>query len=74
MTGPRFQAYRDRRGGWRWRLVARNGKIVADSGEAYASMRNVRRALDSVARITKAMWGVPRVQWLGANSATARRR
>lgn len=21
--------------GWRWRLKARNGKIVADSGEAY---------------------------------------
>lgn len=23
--------------GWRWRLLARNGKIVADSAEAYAS-------------------------------------
>lgn len=21
--------------GWRWRFVARNGKIIADSGEAY---------------------------------------
>lgn len=22
--------------GWRWRLVARNGRIVAESGEAYS--------------------------------------
>jgi uncharacterized protein YegP (UPF0339 family) len=27
--------YRDRRGEIRWRLVARNGRIVADSGEGY---------------------------------------
>ena len=27
--------YRDRRKKWRWRLLARNGRIVADSGEGY---------------------------------------
>ena len=26
--------------GWRWRMKARNGRIVADSGEAYASRAN----------------------------------
>lgn len=35
--------------GWRWRLRARNGKIVADSGEAYARKRNAVRAAESLA-------------------------
>ena len=30
---------------WRWRLKAKNGRIVADSGEAYSSERAVRRAI-----------------------------
>lgn len=30
--------------GWRWRLTSPNGKIIADSGEAYSSEKNVRRA------------------------------
>ncbi len=30
--------------GWRWRLVAPNGLIVADSGEAYTSRGNALRA------------------------------
>lgn len=32
--------YRDALGGWRWRAVARNGKTVADSGEAYVEYRD----------------------------------
>jgi uncharacterized protein len=31
--------------GCRWRLVASNGRIVADSGEAYKTEGNARRAL-----------------------------
>lgn len=31
----KFHIYRDARGEWRWRLKARNGRIVADSGEGY---------------------------------------
>lgn len=31
----KFVQYKDVRGEWRWRLVAANGKIVADSGEGY---------------------------------------
>lgn len=27
--------YRDGVGEWRWRIVARNGRVVADSGEGY---------------------------------------
>lgn len=40
--------YKDKAGEWRWRLKARNGKIVADSGEGYASKRNARRAFAAV--------------------------
>lgn len=35
--------------GYRWRLVAHNGKIVADSGEAYTTRQNARRAARAVA-------------------------
>jgi len=34
MTGA-YWIYKDRVGQWRWQLVAGNGKIIADSGEAY---------------------------------------
>lgn len=30
---------------WRWRLVAGNGRIVADSGEAYVTKASARRAV-----------------------------
>ena len=35
--------------GWRWRLVAMNGKTVADSAEAYARKRNAEKAAASLA-------------------------
>lgn len=35
--------------GWRWRLTAKNGLIVADSGEAYARKRNALRSARSLA-------------------------
>ena len=44
----RFVVYVDRGGGGRWRLVAGNGRIVADSGEAYASSAGAERAARSV--------------------------
>lgn len=44
--------YRDKAGGWRWRLKASNGRKVADSGEAYASQTNANRA---AARLVGAM-------------------
>jgi uncharacterized protein YegP (UPF0339 family) len=30
------EVYQDKAGGWRWRRVAGNGEIVADSGESYS--------------------------------------
>ena len=40
----KFHIYQDARGEWRWRLKARNGRIVADSGEGYVTRGNALRA------------------------------
>lgn len=44
----RFEVYRDRADEWRWRLVHRNGNIIATSGEGYTSRQNARKGLRSV--------------------------
>ncbi|SDY47016.1 HVO_2922 family protein [Halobellus clavatus] len=43
-----FETYRDAAGAWRWRLVHRNGNILADSGEGYTRRRDARRAIDRI--------------------------
>lgn len=40
----RIEVFRDVRGEWRWRKVARNGEIVAVSGEGYTRKWSARRA------------------------------
>ncbi len=35
-------------GGFRWRLVATNGKTIANSATAYSSVRALNRAVESV--------------------------
>lgn len=44
----KFHIYQDRRGEWRWRLKARNGRIVADSGEGYKRRGGAQRAARAV--------------------------
>lgn len=44
---PEF--YQDRKGGWRWRLIGANNRIVADSGEAYTRERDAKRAFNRMA-------------------------
>lgn len=44
-----IEVYRDRRGLFRWRLRARNRRIMADSGEGYSSRRGAVRAANRVA-------------------------
>ena len=39
----KFHVYQDTKKGWRWRLKARNGRIIADSGEAYKSRAHALR-------------------------------
>lgn len=32
----KFEVYQDNKDEWRWRYVASNGRIIADSGEGYS--------------------------------------
>lgn len=43
-----FDIYRDEAGEWRWRLIHKNGNILADGGEGYSSRSSVRRAVDTL--------------------------
>ncbi|MFB6169731.1 MAG: HVO_2922 family protein [Haloarculaceae archaeon] len=43
-----FELYQDSEEKWRWRLVHRNGNIIADSGEGYATRQKARQGLQSV--------------------------
>jgi uncharacterized protein YegP (UPF0339 family) len=45
-----FEVFQDNAGEWRWRLVATNGNIIADSGEGYSSKQGVKRGIRSVRR------------------------
>lgn len=53
-TKPAFELFEDGAGEWRWRLVASNGNIVADSGEGYSSKQGAKRGIESVKRIAPA--------------------
>jgi hypothetical protein len=48
---PTFEVYQDRASEWRWRLVASNGNIVADSAEGYVSKQGAKRGIQCVKRI-----------------------
>ena len=48
MKQPTFVVYRDRNRQYRWRLLARNNKIIADSGESYTRRHDCLRAVDTV--------------------------
>lgn len=50
MNATRYEVYQDAGSLWRWRLRAPNGRIVADSAEAY-SRRS--KAEDAVARVRR---------------------
>jgi uncharacterized protein YegP (UPF0339 family) len=40
----RFEVFKARNDLWHWRLIAANGRTIADSGEGYASEYNAVRA------------------------------
>jgi uncharacterized protein len=44
----RFELYRDSAGGWRWRLRAQNGNVVADSAEGYVRREDCEHGIDLV--------------------------
>jgi uncharacterized protein YegP (UPF0339 family) len=43
-----YYYYKDKKGKWRWRLRAANGRIIADSGKGYKSRRD---CLEDIERI-----------------------
>ena len=43
-----FQVYEDAAGEWRWRLVAGNDRVIADSGEGYSDRRDCLHAIELV--------------------------
>jgi len=40
--------YKDQQGYWRWRLLAANNKIIANSGEGYYNKADCRAAIELV--------------------------
>lgn len=45
---PRFEVFEDDGGNWRWRLLATNGNIIADSSEGYTTKQGAQRGIESV--------------------------
>ena len=41
---PKFEIYKDRKGKWRWRMIAGNGRVMATSGESFSQYHNAYRA------------------------------
>ncbi len=48
-----FQLYKDDRKEWRWRLVAANGKTIADSSEGYARIEDAEHGIELVRTVTR---------------------
>jgi uncharacterized protein YegP (UPF0339 family) len=46
----KFQLYKDKRGEFRWKLIASNGEIIADSAEGYKSKDSAKKGITSVKR------------------------
>lgn len=44
----RFELYADRADQWRWRLVHRNGNVIATGGQGYTRKHNAVKGLESV--------------------------
>lgn len=47
-VGLRIQIHRDSKGGYRWRLRAANGKLIADGGESYTAKAPCLSGIDLV--------------------------
>ena len=71
----KIQIYQDTLGAWRWRAVAGNGQIMADSAESYDTRANVERAIDRLIDLIRSpltFWqvgsdGVPVPFWTSKN-------
>ncbi len=43
-----FETYQDQKEGYRWRLKATNGQIIATSGQGYKDKRDCKNAIDRI--------------------------
>ena len=55
----KFEVYKDKAGQYRWRLVAPNGKSIAESGEGYSSKQ---ACLDGIASVQQHAAGAQMVE------------
>ena len=47
-TMAKFHIYRDKKGEFRWRLIAQNGNMIANGGEGYTTKTNFKKGIASV--------------------------
>ena len=43
-----FELYKDKKSEWRWRLIAKNKKVIAVSGEGYKEKRSAVRMIGKI--------------------------
>lgn len=58
---PQVEFYRDRKREYRWRIRAKNGKVLADCGEGYTRKSDCRQSYN---RLFKTLNGVVEIQLL----------
>lgn len=46
--GSQFVMYKDGADEWRWRFLASNGEVIADSGEGYKNKADCRHGIQLV--------------------------
>lgn len=44
----KFQVYKDKSGGFRWRFLATNGNIIAISSESYKAKADCKHGIDLI--------------------------
>jgi uncharacterized protein YegP (UPF0339 family) len=47
----KFQIFKDKRGGFRWRLRADNNEVIADSAEGYKSKASCKNGIELVKKL-----------------------
>lgn len=50
MRRAKIEVYQDKSGDYRWRMIASNGRIMADSSEGYTRQTNCIKAMVKVAK------------------------
>lgn len=48
MAAGKFEVYKDKKGEYRWRLKASNGRQIASSGEGYGDRAGVMKGIASI--------------------------